>query len=454
MAISAWKQVKGTNSKWALRVNPSSGNLHPTETHLLCSGVDGIDDGAYHYSVIDHSLEKRTSDDLIPALQHLIIKSNIEPPPIMLCLSSIFWREAWKYRNRAFRYCQLDLGHAAASIAMSCASLGWSAKQILEFPDHELSKLIGLAESDEKPMILIALYPGIKIDSSHPLISNSSINENANFRGLANTLSSSQVEYSAIDKVYKATCLDEAIYLTANRSSQSKSSSIFAGNRNFEFPEDSVAVNLLESYFVPALNESINKIQRKRRSAVSMDGIYRTSLAKMSCILVESSRGFDSCYSKQLTWNSDQNNHGYFIHIILYVHRVDGIAPGVYYFDRSALTLNTLNENNVRSHAKFVSCLQDIASEGVFAVSLIADFEKAYTRFGERAYRYIHQEAGFIGQLFYLTSKALEIDATGIGCFLDDEINQSLPSGMETVYNFTFGRAVNDPRLSDLPAYS
>ncbi|MBX9722432.1 MAG: nitroreductase family protein, partial [Candidatus Obscuribacterales bacterium] len=130
------------------------------------------------------------------------------------------------------------------------------------------------------------------------------------------------------------------------------------------------------------------------------------------------------------------------------------IAPGVYYFDRNLLTLTSLNETSVRSHAKYVSCLQDIAAEGVFAVSLIADMQLAYDRYGERAYRYIHQEAGFIGQLFYLTANALEIDATGIGCFLDDEINQSLPPGMETVYNFTFGKGTIDSRLSTLPAYA
>lgn len=137
----------------------------------------------------------------------------------------------------------------------------------------------------------------------------------------------------------------------------------------------------------------------------------------------------------------------------MYVHKIDGIAPGVYHFDRNSFDLTCLNESNCRNFAKYASCMQDIACDGVFAVSLVADMKAAYDLYGERFYRYVHQEAGFIGHMFYLTAKSMDIDATGIGCFLDDEINRSLPEGMEVVYNFTFGRALLDDRLTELPAY-
>ncbi|MES9814700.1 MAG: hypothetical protein ABW161_17595 [Candidatus Thiodiazotropha sp.] len=57
LALSAWKQY-GT-SRWSLRCNPSSGNLHPTESYLLIIGIDGFEDGLYHYRVDRHQLELR-----------------------------------------------------------------------------------------------------------------------------------------------------------------------------------------------------------------------------------------------------------------------------------------------------------------------------------------------------------------------------------------------------------
>jgi hypothetical protein len=55
--ITAWKQYGG--NRWSLRAHPSSGNLHPTETWLMCAGVPGLekgqDGGLFHYQPRDHS---------------------------------------------------------------------------------------------------------------------------------------------------------------------------------------------------------------------------------------------------------------------------------------------------------------------------------------------------------------------------------------------------------------
>ena len=51
MGLSAWKQYQ--TSRWALRVNPSSGNLHPTEAYLVWNSR------VYHYAPLDHALEQR-----------------------------------------------------------------------------------------------------------------------------------------------------------------------------------------------------------------------------------------------------------------------------------------------------------------------------------------------------------------------------------------------------------
>ena len=51
MGLSAWKQYG--NSRWALRVNPSSGNLHPTEAYVVWNGQ------LCHYAPAEHLLEVR-----------------------------------------------------------------------------------------------------------------------------------------------------------------------------------------------------------------------------------------------------------------------------------------------------------------------------------------------------------------------------------------------------------
>jgi hypothetical protein len=103
-AISASKRVPSTGYKYALRVNPSSGNLHPTEFHFAARGLKNWPDGLYHYRPSSHMAEQRALGDFGCA-------------PITFMLTSIAWREAWKYGERAYRYCLHDIGHAWQALA-------------------------------------------------------------------------------------------------------------------------------------------------------------------------------------------------------------------------------------------------------------------------------------------------------------------------------------------------
>ena len=125
LALSAWKQAG--SSRWALRVNPSSGNLHPTEAYVLSTSITGDEAtvNLYHYVSETHAIERRASfsNDVWQSLLGHLPKGSF-----LVCLSSVIWREAWKYGERAFRYCQHDLGHAIAALRISASLCGWHLK--------------------------------------------------------------------------------------------------------------------------------------------------------------------------------------------------------------------------------------------------------------------------------------------------------------------------------------
>src|SRR5213079_34077 len=138
LGLSAWKQY-GT-SRWALRCNPSSGNLHPTEGYALLPALPGLDAGVYHYVSRDHLLERRCTLAGAAADQ---LAAHLPDGTFLIGLSSIHWREAWKYGERAFRYCQHDVGHALAAIRMAAAVLGWSARLVDSAGDSEVEGWLG-----------------------------------------------------------------------------------------------------------------------------------------------------------------------------------------------------------------------------------------------------------------------------------------------------------------------
>ncbi len=57
---------------------------------------------------------------------------------------------------------------------------------------------------------------------------------------------------------------------------------------------------------------------------------------------------------------------------------------------------------------------------------MVADLAAAAKIFGNRGYRYVHFEAGAIGQRLYLGAEALGWNATGIGAFYDDDVHRYL----------------------------
>ncbi|MGB2664019.1 MAG: hypothetical protein WAK48_08460, partial [Candidatus Acidiferrum sp.] len=89
-AISASKRVPSTGAIYSLRVNPSSGNLHPTEFHFCTLGLVGWRDGLYHYRPSSHMAEQRAIGDFGAELGN-------HSTPLIFVLTSIAWREAWKY---------------------------------------------------------------------------------------------------------------------------------------------------------------------------------------------------------------------------------------------------------------------------------------------------------------------------------------------------------------------
>ena len=169
------------------------------------------------------------------------------------------------------------------------------------------------------------------------------------------------------------------------------------------------------------------------------------------------------------------------IHFGLFVHRVEGIEPGLYALARDAakveklkaamhahfawepppgrpaeLPLFLLERGDARTLATQVSCRQDIAGDGAFSLGMIAEYQSSLVAHGPSFYRRLFREAGAIGQVLYLEAEAAGVRATGIGCFFDDPVHQVFgfrDLEFQSLYHFTVGGYVDDPRLTTLPPY-
>jgi SagB-type dehydrogenase family enzyme len=404
-AISASKCVPATGGRYALRVNPSSGNLHPTEFHFITRGLDGWPDGAYHYRPSSHVAEQRALGSILP--------SGVAPLAVLL--TSIAWREAWKYRSRAYRYCLHDIGHAWQAVVLAARAMGCDVKAEGHFADDHLSAAFHLAE-DEWPMLLIEIdgpaVPRCEPDSSPAVW----------FGGVPNHLSAQTVPYPSIDSIHAA----------------SKIQHLPAHMPCADPPREGSGPILLP----PPGNSArpFGEVVRSRRSALDFIGGARTiPLAALSAILDGAQRPFHADF-----------NCASLVQLYVYAHRVDDLEPGVYrYWPRDG-RLERVRAGDQRVAAAGLSLGQDLAGNACVAFSMIADLHRATRAYGDRGYRYAHFEAGATGQRMYVAAEALGLRATGIGAFFDDHVHAYLgvkPEDGQVIYHFAIGYPVTDPRL-------
>ncbi|KAH9261434.1 hypothetical protein BASA81_000078 [Batrachochytrium salamandrivorans] len=444
LGVSCLKRYSNGNET-VLRVNPSSGNLHPTEAYLI-SPPHMLGQGLVaHYNVEHHELEVRK--------KLAFPMSGMESPDVLyLALTSIPWRESWKYGERAFRYCQLDLGHALASIEVSCAMLGWHTKMVVGNCQFLVAGL-GLPNGEE-PECLVRVSKQPTTAAVFPQALMEALSSADLEIGNANQLSKEEIEWPAIQRVLENTREPPVSSATGHSAS---------------------TVSRSKQPLPPLYHQcSLVKICHQRRSALDYDPTRPMSQSQFYSFL-EREIPFNMLLGKEFEPS---------VHYCIFVHNVDGLDPGLYLFVRNPTHLSELQSTihiadgeegeawsrpnncpvdhfyllargNAQRVARLLSCNQDIAADSCFSLGMLARFQNTIQAGWD--YKRLFWECGMLGQALYLTAELHGARGTGIGCFLDDEMHKILgltnSTEYQSLYHFTVGFGLHDSRIVTTRAF-
>jgi nitroreductase len=179
---------------------------------VLIGGIAGLgaSPGLFHYAPREHGLERRAD---CPTELYARLMRGLPPQAFLVGLSSVHWREAWKYGERAFRYCQHDVGHAIGTLRIAAAALGGSARVLDGVADETIEALLGLdrgadfeGAERESAELVMALWPG-DVETRTASLEVEVVRELKAQRwyGKANRLSAADpVPWEAIDRVAAA----------------------------------------------------------------------------------------------------------------------------------------------------------------------------------------------------------------------------------------------------------
>ena len=356
----------------AYRAAASAGALYPIEIYPALAGLPGLADGLYHYSPFDHSLTLIRPGR--PAAW-----TGAGGPKAAFFLSALFYRSAWKYGDRALRYCLLDAGHVAENLILAGRAWGLRPRLEVNFRDREINRLLGLDRNREAALALIRL----ESDESAPW--------SGDWPG--------QTETSPFSDAFPRTpALTEAMAETEAVGPAGQP--LDAGELGLSLAGP--AIDLTGRSLDPAGLARMISGRRSRRNFVPVE-LDQEAAAGLSISLA------DHHPALVCGW---------------LIQDVAGWADGFYLLENNRLGLARLGR---LQPAMAAACLGQAwaANAGLQAV-MLTNLDLAQRLGGPRSYRALMISAGRLGQRAYLAAEALGLGACGIGAFFDRQASAEL----------------------------
>ena len=380
------KSVGGED--YHFRAAPSAGALYPVEIYVSAGDVEGLETGLYHFSPADLRMTGLRRGDW----REYLARAAANRPSIMrasavIALSAIYWRSAWKYRARAYRYCYWDAGTMLANLLAAAAAEGVSAEVITAFEDPALEDLLGIDGNVEGMVALIALGRSETPAASSP---------DAPALTLETIpLSAKEVVYNDLVKMHRESRLLTPGEVESVAGAKLKSSAESVGGKLLRF-------DLIEREEAASLGQTI--LRRGSTRAFARDAITAEELATIMAGSSEPPRG----------------DFPPLTDTYLIVNAVSGMAPGAYYYNRGERAFELLKAGDFRGEAGYLCLEQPLGMDCSALVVYMTDLERGLEALGNRGYGDAHLEAGIHGGRAYLAAYALGRGATGLTFYDDD----------------------------------
>lgn len=386
------------------RAAASAGALYPVEVYLVAGDISGLKAGVYHFSPAEASLTLlREGDHRRELAEATGGEERVAAAPVTLVLSAVFWRSAWKYRERGYRYCHWDAGTVLSNALAAAGGTGLPIGVVTGFHDGRVNRLLGLTPKREAAMCLVPLGSGSEPPTAVPL------SDTLLLAAQVDDGAGSETSYPAIVQTHASTCLTSSREVVAWRRAESDLALS-------AIPEAEEPTGLLEgrgdtgAMRSEALGSTIlnrGSTRRFERAAISY--------AQFAAILDASTRPFPADFGRH------GQGTGLLLEAYVIANAVEGLAAGAYFFSPTERKLELLKEGDFRDEAGHLCFEQALGADGSAVIYFLASLEQVLGRYGNRGYRAAQLEAGVrIGNV-YLCAHSMGLGATGM-TFFDDEV--------------------------------
>jgi SagB-type dehydrogenase family enzyme len=399
------------------RTAGGTGAQYHLELYFVCADLPDLDAGVYHYSGADHSLRLLRAGDFRAALVEATgDEPSVAAAPVVLAMTSTFWRNAWRYRERAYRHVYWDAGTSLSHVLAVVASAGVPAGLVLGFADPLVAALLGVDGEREAAVALVPLGRTAAAPPPSPTVDP---------LGLPTApLSPAEVTWHATTDLHRASSL-----LTGAEAAQWRA-------RRWRRPDPEPTGELIGLRPLPADQldpRGVEEIIFRRRSTRNYDTDVEIGFDAFSTLLERSTRG---TASDALTPGAPLTN------LYLIVNAVEGLEPGVYLHHPQRNAVELVRAGTFREQATRIAAVQRYAGDAHVNLYYLARLPAILQHYGNRGYRLAQLEGALHAGKLHLGTHALGLGAVGSTSFDDEVVDFFSPHAEGGSYMFVtvFGK--------------
>jgi SagB-type dehydrogenase family enzyme len=379
------------------RAAPCTGALYHVDVYLITADLPDLPAGVYHFGPHDASL-RRLREGEWRAIAGAATSDHpaVAAAPVTLVLASTYWRNAWKYRGRAYRHAFWDAGTAVAQLLAQASADGWPAEVVLGFVDGEIERLCALDPEREGVICLVAVGAGAA--PPPPAAAPPEI------RFEIAPLSEREVDYPEIRDAHRRGVLEtrEEARLWRSTAQPARTRTVPLLGPLIELAKPDPSGDPLET--VIARRGSTRSFRR--------DPISQAALANL---LVSAAAPLAADYRADANWS--------LVDLYVVVNAVEGLEAGAYRWHPRANAVECLSHGERRREAGFLALGQALGADAAVDVYAITDLDCVLGTFGSRGYRAATLDGGISGGRLYLAAYSQRLGATGL-TFFDDDVTR------------------------------
>ncbi|MEO0455461.1 MAG: SagB/ThcOx family dehydrogenase [Cyanobacteria bacterium P01_A01_bin.114] len=420
-----------------LRAAPSAGGLYPAEIYLVSRGTSLLSAGLYNYQVRTHSLLRFWDNHLWQSLQEACFwHPSLENTHLALVVTAVFERSAWRYEDRAYRRICLDSGHLLGNLELAGSLCDYRPHLIGGFVDEKVNQLLYLDDQQEGAIALMALADLLQVEQNLPRACTALATQ-------TQTTFPTLPDGELLGYLHQVTQIEAEPDLTQPQKKlkttpqTAEPAPETADKYNFPF------CNKHSTQTAPiSWGESLTDLENtllKRRSTRQYTGADIT-LDALKQVL-------DFTYQPEhYAEQGLAQDPDYFdlslIETFVVVSGVEGLDSGCYYYAPHAQELRQVRFKEFRQELHYLCLGQALGRDAAAVIFHTADLQTAVARYGDRVYRYLHLDAGHLGQRLNLAAIQLRLGVSGIAGFFDDQVNEVLgiPDDEAVLYITTLGQ--------------